>query len=246
MENSLPIALSRMTALRQSMNTVANNIANANTAGFRGEKTLFQEYLAQTGTPGNREGVSLVQDIATVRDFSEGSLTSTGNPMDLALRGDGFFVVGHPAQDMYTRAGSMHLDNERRLVTADGYQMMGQNNQPIQIPENASEVTIDGKGIVSARENNQTNEIGRLQIVRFGDNQQLRPAGSSLFSTDQTPLASEEAQVVQGFIEGSNVKPVMEVTQMIEVMRDYQSVAKILEVEDQRMRDAANKLVRNV
>ncbi|MFD2262355.1 flagellar basal-body rod protein FlgF [Lacibacterium aquatile] len=246
MENTLPIAVSRMTSLRNSMNTTANNLANANTTGFRGEKTLFQEYLSQTGTPGNRESLSMVQDIATYRDFSEGSMTSTGNPMDLALRGDGFLVVGHPAQDLYTRAGALHLDNERRLVTSEGYPLLGQNNQAIQIPEDAGEVMIDAKGVVSVRENNQTNEIGRLQLVRFGDNQQLRPAGGSMFATDQTPLQTEEAQVVQGFIEGSNVKPVMEVTQMIEVMRDYASVAKIMEVEDQRMRDAANKLVRNV
>jgi flagellar basal-body rod protein FlgF len=82
--------------------------------------------------------------------------------------------------------------------------------------------------------------------VRFGDNQQLRAAGSSLFSTDQTPLPTEEAQVVQGFLEGSNVQPINEVTHMIEIMRDYQSVQKMLETEDQRMRDAATKLVRNV
>lgn len=246
MENSLPITVSRLTSLRRSMNSVANNMANANTAGFRGEKTLFQEYLKQTGTPGNREGVSLVQDIGTVRDFREGPLSPTGNQLDVALKGDGFFVIGHPGQDLYTRAGSLHLDSERRLVTSDGYPIVGDNNQPIQLPDDATDIVIDAKGVISTQQGGQNQEIRRLLVVRFGDNQQLRAAGSSMFSTDQVALPTEEAQVVQGFMEGSNVQPIAEVTQMIEVMRDYQSVQKMMEGEDQRMREAAQKLVRNV
>ncbi len=245
MESPIQIALSRQTALRRSLDSTANNIANASTSGYRREQTLFQEYLARTGTPGNRQMVSYTQDIGTFRDFSEGTLTSTGNPLDVALRGDAFFTVGHPAQNMYTRNGVFHLDANGQIVTADGYPILAENGQPISVPQNErGQILIDSQGTVSFTTQNGIQDLGRLALVRFNDQQAMRPAGSSMYATDQEALPAPETVVAQGYIESSNVKPVLEVTQMLEIMRDYQSLQKLIDAEGDRQTSAITKIAK--
>ncbi|GFZ77603.1 flagellar basal-body rod protein FlgF [Elstera cyanobacteriorum] len=245
MESPIQIALSRQTALRRSLDSTANNIANASTSGYRREQTLFQEYLARTGTPGNRQMVSYTQDIGTFRDFSEGTLSSTGNPLDVALRGDAFFTVGHPAQNMYTRNGVFHLDANGQIVTADGYPILAENGQPISVPQNErGQILIDSQGTVSFTTQNGIQDLGRLALVRFNDQQAMRPAGSSMYATDQEALPAPETVVAQGYIESSNVKPVLEVTQMLEIMRDYQSLQKLIDAEGDRQTSAITKIAK--
>lgn len=245
MESPIQIALSRQTALRRSLDSTANNIANASTSGYRREQTLFQEYLARTGTPGNRQMVSYTQDIGTFRDFSEGTLSSTGNPLDVALRGDAFFTVGHPAQNMYTRNGVFHLDANGQIVTADGYPILAENGQAISVPQNErGQILIDSQGTVSFTTQNGIQDLGRLALVRFNDQQAMRPAGSSMYATDQEALPAPETVVAQGYIESSNVKPVLEVTQMLEIMRDYQSLQKLIDAEGDRQTSAITKIAK--
>jgi flagellar basal-body rod protein FlgF len=247
MESPIDIALSRQTALRRSLDSTANNLANASTSGYRREQTLFQEYLARTGTPGNRKAVSYTQDIGSFRDFSEGTLSSTGNPLDVALRGDAFFTIGHPAQNMYSRNGVFHLDSSGQITTADGYPALAENGQPIAVPQNErGQVMIDSQGTVSFATANGTQDLGRFALVRFNDEQALRPAGNSLYMTDQEALPAPEAVAVQGFVESSNVKPVLEVTQMLEIMRDYQSMQKMIDAEGERQTSAITKIARQV
>ncbi len=245
MESPIHIALSRQTALRRSLDSTANNIANASTSGYRREQTLFQEYLARTGTPGNRQAVSYTQDIGVFRDFSEGTISSTGNPLDVALRGDAFFTVGHPAQNLYTRNGVFHLDANGQITTADGYPVLAENGQPITVPQDErGQILIDSQGTVSFTTQNGIQDLGRLALVRFNDQQALRPAGASMYSTDQEALPAPETVVAQGYVESSNVKPVLEITQMLEIMRDYQSLQKLIDAEGERQTAAIAKIAR--
>ncbi|MFY7959556.1 MAG: flagellar basal-body rod protein FlgF [Elsteraceae bacterium] len=240
MENPTYIALSRARTISRDMTSVANNIANASTNGFRAERTLFQEHLAKTGPVGQRERISFVDDIGLYRDTREGPLEVTNNNLDLAVRGDGYLVVRTPGQDMYTRSGRFQIDAERQLVTADGYPVVGVNDAPITLQAGAdvNSVRIQGDGAITTN----IGPVGQIQLVQFADEQALRKAGNGMYSTDQAALPSSRASLLQGSLEGSNVQPVMEMTRMMEMLRDYQSAQKLVDSEHERQRTAISRL----
>jgi flagellar basal-body rod protein FlgF len=222
------------------MTSVANNIANASTNGFRAERTLFQEHLAKTGPVGQRQRLSFVDDIGLYRDTREGPLEVTNNNLDLAVRGDGYLVVRTPGQDMYTRSGRFQIDAERQLVTADGYPVVGVNDAPITLQAGAdiNSVRIQGDGAITSN----VGPVGQIQLVQFADDQALRKAGGGMYSTDQAALPSSRATLLQGSLEGSNVQPVMEMTRMMEMLRDYQSAQRLVDSEHERQRTAISRL----
>ena len=234
------IALSKQTAMVRDMDTIANNIANASTNGFRAEHVLFQEYLAKAGTLGQREKTSFTQDVGDVRDTRDGPLVQTNNPLDLALHGQGYMVLGDPGQELYARTGIFHLNSDRQIVTSDGYPLLQENGQPLVVPQNTSKIEISGDGVVSTEQG----EVGRIRLVRFGSEQAMRQAGSGLFATDQAPLPATEVQVSQGALEGSNVQPVIEVTRMIQMSRDYQMIQSMLDAENQRQQAAVDRVAK--
>jgi flagellar basal-body rod protein FlgF len=245
MESPTYIALSKQTAVSRDMDVIANNIANASTNGYRGEHILFQEYLARTGSIGQREKTSFVQDVGTVRDTRDGPLTVTNNELDLALHGQGYMVVGDPGQEFFARTGTFHLDSNRQVVTSDGYPLMQENGQPLILPQGQGRVTISTTGVVTTGtlETGQT-EIGRIRLVRFASEQAMRNAGSGLYATDQAPLPATETTVSQGALEASNIQPVMEITRMIQMARDYTSVQNLLDTENTRQRDAVDRIAK--
>lgn len=222
------------------MTSVANNIANASTNGFRAERTLFQEHLAKTGPVGQRERISFVDDVGLYRDTREGPLEVTNNNLDLAVRGDGYLVVRTPGQDMYTRSGRFQIDSDRQLVTAEGYPIVGANDAPITLQAGAdiNSVRIQGDGTITSN----IGQVGQIQMVQFADEQGLRKAGNGMYSTDQAALPSSRASLLQGSLEGSNVQPVMEMTRMMEMLRDYQSAQKLVDSEHERLRTTVSRL----
>jgi flagellar basal-body rod protein FlgF len=240
METPTYIALSKQTAMTRDMNVMANNIANASTNGYRGEHTMFQEYLARTGSIGVRQKLSFVQDIGTVRDTRDGALVQTNNALDIALQGQGFMAVGDPAQELYTRTGVFHLDATRQVVTSDGYPLLQENGRPIVIPQGADRIRISGDGIISTEQG----EAGRIRLVRFGSEQAMRVAGSGLYATDETPLPATDVKVTQGALESSNVQPVIELTRMIQMSRDYQMVQNMLDGENTRQQSAFSRIAK--
>jgi len=245
MESPTYIALSKQTAVSRDMDVIANNIANASTNGYRGEHILFQEYLARTGSIGQREKTSFVQDVGTIRDTRDGPLTITNNELDLALHGQGYLVVGDPGQEFFARTGIFHLDGNRQVVTSDGYPLMQENGQPLILPQGQGRVTISTTGVVTTGtlETGQT-EIGRIRLVRFASEQAMRNAGNGLYATDQAPLPATETSVSQGALEASNIQPVMEITRMIQMARDYTSVQNLLDTENTRQRDAVDRIAK--
>ena len=236
MENTTYIGLSRQSGLRQALDVVANNIANVNTPGYQAERMVFRDFLVQ---PRNQGPLSFVQDVGTARDLSEGPLQSTGNPLDVALNGEGYFVLDTPLGERYTRHGSFQLDGDGQIVTSAGYPVLGANG-PIEVNPDGGQISIASDGTIS----DETGLLGRLRVVRFDDPQELKKAaGSSFIAPDGVnPQNVEAPTLVQGMIEGSNVNAIGEMTRMITLHRTHDSVARFIQQEDTRQKDMIDTL----
>ena len=224
MENTIYIGLSRQIGLRREMDTVAHNIANMSTPGYKAERLMFREYVDE---PARGERLSMVQDVGLARDLSEGPAETTGNPLDVALHGEGYFVVETPLGERYTRHGRFQLDAEGQLVTGEGHPVQGQAGA-ITLPPGGGPVQIASDGTIS----NDDGIVGRLSVVTFEDEQAMRKAANGLYSTDQDPQAIDRPSMTQGMIESSNVEGILEMTRMIQVSRSYASISRFLSQQD--------------
>ena len=238
MENPLYIGLSRQVALRRQLDVVANNIANMNTAGFRGERMLFEAAMERGGMKPS-DKIAFTIDRATYTDFTAGGLKPTDNPYDVALDGDGWFQVQTPDGPRYTRDGRMRRDVDGQLVNANGFPYLDDNQQPIVIPADRSRMEIGTDGLVSA----DNEMIARLRVVRFETPQELAQTGDVLFDAgDAQPLPAPEVRFVQGKLEQSNVQAIAEMSRMMELTRDYQSVTRMMDDGQELLRSAINRL----
>lgn len=236
MENPGYVALSRQMVLRRQMETVAHNLANLNTPGFKAENMVFVEYLERT-LP--REKVSFVQDIATVQDLRPGPVKATGNELDLSIRGDGYFAVETPEGERYTRAGHFALSPDSEIVNSSGYPVLSDAGTPLVIPEDTTEIVVADDGTVSTDEG----ELGRIQLVRFQNQQALTRQENGLYGAGgQLAEPDEDSVIQQGTLEGSNVVGVVEMTKMIDTVRSYQAAAKMSSEEHERQRRAISAL----
>jgi flagellar basal-body rod protein FlgF len=244
METPTYIALSRQLGLTRNMDVVANNLANTNTNGFRAEGMVFSEYLIRAEKPTK---LSYVQDLATYRDMREGEMQTTGNDLDLAIQGDGYFVVQSPEGPIYTRNGRFQLNAAGEVVNQSGYQVLA-GGAPLVINPEDGPLNVSEDGVFSADVTQGGNVpiiYGQLDVVTFADTQQLKAVGSSGFTSEQAaqPAALEDFKIQQRMLEGSNVRPIIEMTNMITVQRSYQSVQRFLEGEHERMRRAVNYII---
>ena len=186
MENALLVGLSRQVALQRELDVVANNIANLNTTGFKADGSLFEEYLMPrraTQIRGTDRRVSFVQDRATWHDMSQGPIERTGNPLDVAIDGNGFLVVQTPRGERYTRNGALQINANGQLVTSDGYPVLGDGG-PITFQPNDRDISISNDGTISVREgisNTRIRTRGKLRLVSFANPQQLQKDGTSTF-----------------------------------------------------------------
>jgi flagellar basal-body rod protein FlgF len=237
MEASLVVGLSAQMALRRNMEIIANNLANASTAGFKREAPLFEEVpVVVNGDDGSQTEVSLVRDWGVVRDMSAGPLEQTGGTLDVALDGSGMMVVKTQAGERYTRDGNLKLDAQGRICTADGDPVLSDGGE-ITIPPGESEIKIARDGTVTTRQG----AAGKIRVVSFPPGA-LTKEGKNLYSADTAPAPAPDARVLQGFIERSNVEPVLEITKMIEVQRAYQHSTETLQATDDIIRRAVQRL----
>ncbi|MGF1608275.1 MAG: flagellar basal-body rod protein FlgF [Kiloniellales bacterium] len=237
MENAGYIALSRQMVLRQQMDVIANNLANMNTSAFKGESMLFVEHLTKAD---DGKLLSFVQDLALVRNLEQGPITQSGNPLDLAIRGDGYFTVETPGGERYTRRGTFMLDQDGQIVTPEGYPLLAAGGTPIVIAPDSGPITIASDGTVST----DSDQLARIELVAFEDEQYLTRTEGGLYEAgDLNPEVVAEPNIQQGMIEGSNVKGIVEVTKLMETVRNYQSAAKLAEGEHERQRRAIENLV---
>lgn len=257
MFRALTTAASGMEAQQLNLDNIANNLANASTAGFRKRRLQFQDLLYQniimpgaaatqqtTISTGLQIGLG-ARSSASEMIQTQGDLTQTDNPLDLAIQGQGFFQVQLPSGDFaYTRSGTFHLDSQGQVVTADGNPL-----QPsITIPTNATSVTIGSDGTVSITQPGQTaaQQVGTIQLALFANPGGLNSVGSNMFlpttaSGDAilgTPGGSEGlGSIQQGYQEQSNVNVVDEFVQMILAQRAYESNSKVAQAADQMFQD---------
>ena len=244
MENTSLIALSRQGTLRRHLNIIANNLANMNTTGFKAKKMMFIEHLTRSegGDSITGQPISFVRDIATMRDTAAGTLKETGNPLDMAIRGPGYFVVETEDGERYTRNGHFRLDEAGQLVTQDAHPVLSDSGQPFFFSPEDSEIKVAPDGTVST----ENGELGRIRVVRFENDQELRDTGRGLLASEKPPEDVETPDVAQNMLENSNVQPIMEIARMIAVERAYSDVKRFIAREDERIRTMMRELNRPV
>jgi flagellar basal-body rod protein FlgG len=241
-----------MQAQQTNVEVIANNLANMNTTGFKQQRAEFQDLLyqnieqpgAQTSDSGTvlPTGIQLgagVRTAAVARIMSQGDLSSTSNPYDLAIQGSGYFHITMPdGTDAYSRAGNFALSPEGQIVTDKGYTVA----PGIAVPSTATSVTVNAQGQVQASVPGQTapQTLGQLELVRFPNEGGLSAQGDNLF-TETTSSGSPQAGVPgsagygtiqQGFLETSNVNPVEEITSLITAQRAYEMNSKVVTAAD--------------
>lgn len=241
MENALLIGLSRQQALAHQLDVIANNLANMRTAGYKGETLIFEEYLSPDASIQDMEGsdsqLSYVVDVGMARDFSEGQFEQTGNPLDAAITGRGWFAVETPGGARYTRDGAFKIDAEGRLVTGAGHPVLGDGGQ-ITFGPDETNIIIASDGTI----NSSAGEKGKLRIVAFEQEGLLEKVGDNLYSSPAPEQAATGFRLAQGMLERANVKPVIETARMIEVTRAYATTSSMLEQMQTLRRDAIERL----
>jgi flagellar basal-body rod protein FlgF len=236
MDNSVYITLSRQLALFRDMAVTANNIANANTTGYASENMLFNSYLTKDVNQKNRNDMAFAYDISTYKNFDNGPIHATGNPLDLAIASEGFFAVETPLGVRYTRAGNFQLDGSGTLVTAEGNPVLGNNGQHITFTPEAQDIKIGEAGNISV----DGAEFATIDVYKFENPQLLERTEGAMFKSEITPEILVNAKVMQGALSGSNVKSVLSLTHMIDVSRSVSSTAKMIETLYDLQRKSAN------
>ncbi len=240
MENAQLIALSRQIALKRQMSVVANNVANVNTTGYKAQSLLYEEFVMPVASassfPQGDQRLSYTRDWATIQNFAPGAIAQTGNDLDIALQGDGFLSVETPNGERWTRAGALYLDNTGTLVNGSGYPVLSQGGQ-IRFGPQETDIRFNENGSITS----SAGAKGFLKIVEFANPQQLSREGENLFAGG-TPLPSPLTRVVQGAVERSNVSGVTEIAEMIRVNRSYQSIAQLIQRQDELRRSAISTL----
>lgn len=244
MENSIFVGLSRQVALRNQMNLIANNVANMSTPGYRSQNMVFSEYVNKSPISPKvpvKEDISQVVDYGQYQNTAPGPMSQTGNPLDVAVNGPGYFGVQTNQGTMYTRAGNFQINSQGTLVTGAGDPVANTGGGPITIPPGSTEIRIDQKGMVA----NQDGVIAQLMVSEFPDQQVLEAQGNGLYSDpNNTAQPAAESTVTQGMLEGSNVNPVLEMTRMIDVLRSYQATQNMLKDEHDRQFDMIQRMAK--
>jgi len=259
MMRSLWTAASGMVAQQANMDVISNNLANANTTGYKKSRTDFQDLMYQTmRTSGSTTGPdtqlptgiqigSGVRQVATQKIYTEGSFQSTGNAMDMAIEGDGFYQVTMPDSTMaYTRDGSFKQDSQGRVVTSEGYPL----EPAITIPQGATAFSVSSDGRVTVTIPGQTTpqDLGQIQVVRFVNPAGLDSMGKNLLketAASGSPVATNPGTdgagtIQQNYLEMSNVQVVEEMVNMIVAQRAYEVNSKAITTSDTMMEQAAN------
>jgi flagellar basal-body rod protein FlgG len=259
MIRALYTAATGMNAQETNINVISNNLANVNTTGFKKGRADFQDlmyqYLLEPGAQTSQStqsptGIQIGLGVKTAsvgKVFQQGDLSSTSNPLDVAIEGDGFFTVLLPdGTNAYSRAGNFRVSSEGKLVTSDGYDVVGAST----IPNNAQSITIAEDGMISVRVPGSAaaQTAGQLQASRFPNNAGLRAIGRNMFQESDasgSPVSGVFGQdgfgrLQQGFLESSNVSVVEQVVNMISAQRAYEASSKGITAADEMLSQAIN------
>jgi flagellar hook protein FlgE len=266
MLRSMYSGIGAMRNFQTKLDVIGNNIANVNTYGFKKGRTIFKDLVSQqiagaSGPTGNRGGVNpkqvgLGSQLAAIDTVhTQGSLQTTGRPLDLAISGDGFFVLGdaNGSNPVYTRTGNFYLDsgdaNYRYIVSADGRYLLNTSGARIGIPKTAQSISIGADGTVSYVDaSGQLQTAGTIQLAKFPNNDGLEKVGDNLFrqtansgaATTGAPGANGTGTIVAGTLEMSNVDLAEEFTEMIVAQRGFQANTRIITTSDEILQELVN------
>lgn len=236
MDNTSYVALSRQMSLWKQMNIVSNNMANMNTAGYKQDDVIFTSYLQQTPSAQGigADPIYFTQDFASYADFNEGAFKETGNDLDVAIRGRGFFCIETNAGERYTRKGQFTLNEDGALTTTEGDIVLSENNAPIFFAPGEKEIMISESGDVMT----ENGIIGRLKIANFAQDDKLLKVSGVLFENqadNQVTYSSDNNRLMQGMVESSNVNAIAEMTNLIQIQRSYDYVQQMIDEEHTRL-----------
>lgn len=223
MDSSVYITLSRQVAQYQNMEIAANNIANVNTPGYSAQKLMFSQYLVDNEGLGKQDAYA--DTPFAYRDTSGGAIQNTGNPLDLAIKGDAYFQIETPLGVRYTKAGAFQIDAQGVVVNTDGYPVLGADGAQISLPIDAKNIVINGLGQITA----DGNAVGQVGVVEFEDSQKLTRFGSTMYGSEEAGVPSLSARVLQGALESSNVSGTAELVRVMELSRSFGSSSKFIE-----------------
>jgi flagellar basal-body rod protein FlgF len=243
-ENAAYIGLSRQMTLRRELDIAANNIANADTTGFKVEQLLTGAEIGNRArNDAIRPGASFVLDNGVGRDFSQGSLEQTGRSLDFAIEGEGvFFRIEDGGGEAYTRDGAFTIDPEGNLVTKAGRPVLGDGG-PIVVDPAQGPISVADDGTISQA----GAVIGQLGLARFAELGVLSKDGDGLYrnASNAAPIDATGAQIRQGMLEGSNVNSLVEITNLIEISRAYERATKMVENIQELSRRSVERLGRS-
>jgi len=239
MDNVLMAGLSRQIALLRQVDAMANNIANAGTNGYKAE-FILEHPITRAPAASNIGPRDVIFDSANtlLRDFGQGTLTQTGREFDVALDGKGFFSVQTDKGAFYTRDGAFSRDASGKLVTKSGDAVLSDAGSEIVIPIDAKVVKIASDGSVQADDA----IVGKIGVSTFADEQTLLPLGGNLYSANGQAPEPATTRVLQGAIEGSNVQPVLQMTQLLQASRNYEAITRAMRAEEDLRSRAIQKL----
>jgi flagellar basal-body rod protein FlgF len=244
MNSGMYAAVSGNMVSAQRLEIITNNLANINTVGFKKDRMIFDTMLNSAKNPTQPAGMltdaPVLSTYTVDTDYSAGPQKQTGNPLDLALDGSGFFVVNTPQGKAYTRQGNFHLDAGGKVITADGYEVQA-GGGPLTIK--GGKVDINEKGEVSV----DGQQVSTLSVVDFPKPYQMQKIGSAMFVPSDPAMTEQPATgalVRQGALEDSNVHPLLEMANLIETTRFYESCVKTIQSYDEMANKAANDLGR--
>jgi flagellar basal-body rod protein FlgF len=233
MDNTLYVGLSRQMILQREMDVTANNIANSDTTAFKVESLMSSpDPENPPGVIGHPRPIQYAIDHGMARDFSQGKLTQTGAPLDLAIEGQAFFTISTANGDRYTRDGRFTVDPQGQLVTQSGDVVQGATGGAIVLNPQGGAPLIAQDGTVSQSVPGQQAEtvVGKIGVVRFDSLSALTKQGDGLYvnTSSSTPQAARDAHLHQGMLETSNVQPIIQITDLIRITQAYQSISNLI------------------
>jgi flagellar basal-body rod protein FlgF len=238
MDNAGYVTLNRQSGLMREMQAVANNIANLSTTGFRKEGVIFAEHVDDL--EGAEPSLSMADASGRIINLSQGPLSQTGGALDFAIEGEGFFMIATPDGNQLTRAGSFTASPEGELVTADGHRVLDSGGAPVFVPNDLGPIALARDGTLSAGDT----PVARVGVFLPQDGNDLIHSGGTRFRTEGGVVPVEDVTMFQGFLEGSNVNPILEIARMIDVQRAYEMGQGLLDKDDARIRATIETLGR--
>lgn len=241
MDSAMLLGLQSQRLLQRRMDIAANNLANVSTTGFKADQLVVEEITPPEtfATEGPRD-IRFSRDLTVARDLRQGPITVTGNPFDLAIEGEGYFMVQGEDGPLYTRDGAFTLDGAGQVVTGEGRPVLNQGGAPIVVDPRGEQPTIDRQGVIRIA----GVEAGRIGVMQFDRPGALERIGENLWDAGEQAGAPAEGQVIQGALESSNVIAIVEMTNLIQISRAYESAARIVRSADDLRQRAIDRLGR--